>query len=523
MTLPRLFLRRTRIYRHGLLFGLVVIGVLGGLSGAAFAEKKPHILILTLDSLHADYVGAYGAIESHTPNIDKLSEQGVTFSNFYANSGWTTPGVISMLTSVLPPVHGVELRGVKPPESLPDLAELLRQGGYRAPAVSYLMDVPNYANLDFEPLDDSYDDFSRRERLLKAISDAANSDEPYFLWHHENHVHLPFKPDRKESILAMQPDFEPGDSHAVSLVQERSMILRDELRDATPREKQAVKALYRAIVREQDAFVGEILAHLTNEGILEETIILVTSDHGEEIFERGNVGHASTNLNGSIQREVGRIIAVWRFPGGEYAGHVSQALADQLDIAPTLLQSAGLPVPKHFQGRQLSRAFRHPTKGGKKFSKAVIAPGGWRNLPEWKHYRIFAVRSLEGLIVRRRFGNAAPMDQYFDTVRDVAETRAITKVALGGLGSVLREEVEALRVGNATLRSDLGLHKNERVTPPDGAFEDALRGKLAALDGDVDRARERWAEALAEAEKEGSSGLATMIRDELAKLPSDGE
>ena len=133
------------------------------------SRPKPNVLVITVDTFRPDHLGAYGYGRPTSPHLDSIAADGVVFRQAYSTSAWTAPGLISLLTSLDAPSHGVDVRGKSIRPGVVTLADALRAGGYRAPDIFFLTDIPNFHHLGFES-------YSKRSQYIR------DGDEILFRW-----------------------------------------------------------------------------------------------------------------------------------------------------------------------------------------------------------------------------------------------------------------------------------------------------------------------------------------------------
>ena len=338
---------------------------------AVRSETRPNILLITVDTFRADHIGYDGYPYATTPNLDSLSASGVFFKKAFTTSGWTAPGLISIQTSLYAPSHGVDIRGRSMNPSVITLAEALREVGYRAPDIFFLTDIPNFQNLGLEP-------WARRTQYLHdgdeilfrwLEEEAAASDRPFFLYYHYRDLHQPYAPGEEYEELFAENAFGPRwnpmswvrrfvADEKMAIVQRDVMVPRGTL-DFAPWDKRWVDALYDGEVRRLDDHIfGRLRRVLREQGLEDNTIIVVSADHGEELLEHGLIGHVSTFKEGSLSEEITRIPLIFWAPGRLPKGLVlEEALVQAIDVMPTLLELARAPIPEGVQGRSLRPLF----------------------------------------------------------------------------------------------------------------------------------------------------------------------
>jgi arylsulfatase A-like enzyme len=330
------------------------------------SAARPDILLISIDSLRADHVGSYGYERNTTPTIDRLAAVGARFANAISTTSWTLPAHAAMFTGLYDSAHGtVDVRHRLQDEHV-TLAELLQDAGYQTsgffggpflhPSFGLHQGFSAYLNcMTLTPEDvsdealhgqahrDSHRDVTgprTLERLREWLPSVG--DRPIFVFLHLWDVHFDYVPPQ-HYVDMFDPDY-TGDVTAEGYL--RSRVIRA---DMPARDLEHVIALYDGEIRYTDDIIGEILAELDEAGRFERALIAVTSDHGEEFFEHGGRGHMK-----SLFEEVVRVPLIVRWPGHIEAGRVIEDQVRLIDLMPTLLSLAGLPVPAEVQGRDLS-------------------------------------------------------------------------------------------------------------------------------------------------------------------------
>jgi len=304
--------------------------------------QRPNMLLLTVDSFRPDYLGCYGHRRAITPNIDRLAGEGVLFTRAYSTAAWTNPSLVSLLTGLYPSVHGVERREESVPDFLVTALENLAGDGYYVPEINYLFPMPNYRNLGFTP--------SAYRDLPKFL--AACRDTTFFAWYHFHGPHLPYSPPAKFFKKFLSARKVSG--KALEAVMANILMPRGEY-SFTPREQEVVKALYDGEVAAQDEEIGLALKALDSLGLREQTIVVLSADHGEELFDHGWLGHASTSFSGTLFDELIHIPLIIRWPSHLPQGLRVDSLVQSVDIMPTLFELAGLELEAPCQGRSFLR------------------------------------------------------------------------------------------------------------------------------------------------------------------------
>jgi len=313
----------------------------------AAAPRRPNVLVYLIDTLRRDGLGCYGHPDPVSPHIDALAERGIVFEHAVAQSPWTRPSVASIFTGLWPRRHGVNRIGDALPVEVATLAELLGAAGYRTHGV-----IANSSVARAFGFDQGFDGYGKppggkwwstdvTEAAL-AWLDRETGEGPFFLYLHTVDPHAPYAPpaDIRARFASTVPDDGRG---GLSWLKR---LGRGEI-PVTPALLADLRALYDAEVAANDASFGELVAGLGRRGLVDDTAIVVLSDHGEEFFEHGGWDHGKT-----LYTEVLEVPWIARFPGLPEGLRVDD-LVQHVDLLPTLLAYLGLPVPAGLDGRDL--------------------------------------------------------------------------------------------------------------------------------------------------------------------------
>ncbi len=299
------------------------------------------IVLVSIDTLRRDHVGAYGYPKPTTPRVDALARSGLLVEDAVSTSSWTLPAHLSLLTSVTPGVHGGTDLNHAFSHRVPTLPAILRKAGYATHAITSHLYVSSTYGLDdgFDRLD-FYQDRKADDTAERAIDVLDRvGDRPFFLFLHFYDAHWHYEPPEDRLRL-----FEKSYSGQVTgLWQDFSR--RDPKRLSTA-DVDHLKALYDGEIRFVDDSLGRVLDHMKRRGLDRGTLVFVTSDHGEEFLDHGSWEHQKT-----LYEEVVRIPMLMAGPG--IAALRQKAQASILDVAPTLLAWAGLPPEPTFTGASL--------------------------------------------------------------------------------------------------------------------------------------------------------------------------
>ncbi len=299
--------------------------------------RPVNVIVYLIDTLRADHLGCYGYRQGHTPHLDAFAAEAVLFSRCTAQSGWTKPATASVLTSQSPRRHGALDFGDKLRSEAPYLPQLLRQAGYETrgvvtnPFVTKVFGFERgFENFEFLPLASS----QRVNQSVLPWLQRRSGPKPFFLYLHTLDPHMPYGSEfSEEQALALQ-----------SLAHQQSFWGRTDPK-VEGALRQAVSA-YDADVSANDASFGQLVEQLKRQGLYDDSLIVVLSDHGEEFLDHGRVGH-----NNSLYQELLHVPLIVKFPGGRGAGARVNELWQQIDVAPTILQGVGATVPPAMEGR----------------------------------------------------------------------------------------------------------------------------------------------------------------------------
>ncbi|MCH2170127.1 sulfatase [Myxococcota bacterium] len=381
-----------------------------GMGACQPSGVRPNVVLITMDTLRADYLSSYGFSHPTSPNLDALGAQGVIFERAIAASSTTSPSHASILTSRHTREHSVGFySGPTALEGLRTLAEHFRDAGYETAA--FVGNINLEARLGFARGFDHFDDDlpsveANRPLQYERIAEhtyerarawiAQHGDEPFFLWVHFQDPHGPYDPppdhlgrirvedgasDRELPVLEKQDG--PGGIP-------RYQALDGVRHSSQYRSRYADEILY------ADAFLGALIESVDTHSSSRETIVLLTADHGEAMGE--NDVWFSHFLHSTPQ--LAHVPMILRAPGIEPArrpepvGHV--------DVLPTLLELAGLEVPEDARGIALGPHLRDGSAPPDRF---VICDAG----EEVSAYRSDSfVRAVELKEVWRE--NPSPLD-----------------------------------------------------------------------------------------------------------------
>lgn len=434
-------------------------------------NERPSFIVLLVDTLRADYLGAYGFEAGLSPNLDRLAAESLLFENSFANAPWTKPSIATLFTSLPPAVHGVTGMG-KPTwsgegglvEVLPDeaetMAERFQAAGYRSAAfVANPFISPRYG------FSQGFEVFERKEKTHALLASArrwleaqAKSREaPFFLYLHVMDVHGPYHAPRQDYEAVLR-QMEGGVSR--TLTEEEYARIPEYLREtawAAEEERYGLKswrAKYGAGVHAFDRGIGPFLEELRTSGLLDRAYFVLTSDHGEELMEHGGWNHGNNLYDHQLH-----VPLLIRKPLAEDAGRRIASLVSLVDLMPTLSALGGIETPPGILGRDFSTLLR----GGSDAETTAVFAGAVNENP-----RIQGVRTLSHkLIWDEKRGEL----ELYDVVSDPQECRDLSDEdapSVARMKAYLRENLERSEARGALAREAVPM-------------DDELRSRLKAL------------------------------------------
>ena len=354
-------------------------------AGAAASRPARNLLIVTLDTTRADRLSAYGGEQAPVPNLERLCREGVRFDSAFTVSPVTLPSHASLLTGLYPIAHGVRNNTTyRLGEQAVTLAELLREQGIRTGAVVGSLVLHSRYGLDqgFE----MYDDHIRMDRIDSMFAERRGSevvdrglewlqevaDDRWFLWLHLFDPHWEYDPP------------EPFRSrHAGSG--------------------------YDGEIAYADQQVGRVLDHLRGTGALDDTLVVVTSDHGESLGEHGEATHGLFLYDATT-----RVPLILRYPAGLPGGKVVMPVVRIVDVLPTALALMHVPGEGGFHGRDLA-----PLAHGRSEPGRTAWMESWSPRLQYGWSELTAIRDDRWKYVR------APRPELYDLLRDPREARNV--------------------------------------------------------------------------------------------------
>jgi arylsulfatase A-like enzyme len=384
----------TRRRRFARILALLTVALLTLAVSSCEKSRRPNILWIVWDTVRADHLGLYGYERNTTPNLDRWAGNARVFENCLSTAGYTLPSHASMFTGLLPSEHCTDNHHGQLDDAYTTIAEALRSVGYRSYLYSANPHISNVGNFDqgFDrtehPWSPSHRElavrivrdkladekrgsemrrsFERADRgegfltawSIKAAGELAEkavlswlgsdeADRPFFVFVNYMEAHRPLVPPRAHRERMMSPE-QVDRSYDV----DRSWLPTWEytfgLRELDDDEIALTRATYDAALAELDDLFGELMQSLEEGGWLENTVVVLTSDHGEHLGEQHMLDHQY-----SVYQPLLRVPLIVHYPARFAAGRDARPVVN-FDLFPTLLELSGVAPPIGLRSRAVS-------------------------------------------------------------------------------------------------------------------------------------------------------------------------
>ena len=338
------------------------------------AGPRHNVILILLDTLRADRLGAYGNPSGLTPELDAFAQDAVLFENAYAHAPWTLPSVASIFTAQTPLQHGAGGRlgaFAVLEEKAVTLAEVFQRSGAKTAAITNVLFLgPSFGAMQgFDDLDHAVPSDNKLTRVAESTTETAlgwldaNRTRRFFLFVHYFDPHLTYDPPQPFREKFAAPEDKGRGRHLFGTVGEMVAFRRGQIHVADSQVERLEK-LYNGDVAYMDQMLGKLFDGIEARGLLKDTIIVVTADHGEEFGEHKGFEHGHT-----LYDELLHVPLLIREPGPAGGLRVETAVR-HIDLAPTLTDLAGIDAPA-FGGSSLAPLLR----GEKEADRPVLSAG----------------------------------------------------------------------------------------------------------------------------------------------------
>ncbi len=426
------------------------------------SKTRPNVLLYMIDTMRADHASLYGYARDTTPFLKKLSAAGIVFDDCQAQATWTKPSVASLFTSLYSYTHGILNDYDTIPAGATTLAEQLRAAGYVTASVTaspwagkitglqrgfdYVMEFPVVQRYRTDAADRGTDSAAVNKAVFPWLQQ--HRDEPFFLYVHSTDPHAPYRPpppfeekfanpaetaEFNRDYAALRDKAQYGGGTVVSREGcRRSGIDPDKfIRRAIDR--------YDGEILHNDASLEALAAKLKQMGVLENTLVVVVSDHGEEFWDHGWTAHGH-----SLYQELTHTVFLMWNPKLLPVPRRVREPVQLIDVMPTLLELAGAKSPDVMEGQSLApliqgRPFhRRAPVMTSRYQYPQAKPGGF--VPE-NSINTFAVIEADWKLIYREKGKDVGLNrvELYDRRRDRVES---TNVAAAHSAEVERMMTE---------------------------------------------------------------------------------
>lgn len=389
--------------------------------------ENPNVVLFVMDCVRPDHMSCYGYAKKTTPNIDRIAKESVLFQQAITTSGWTLPTHASLFTGAYPPRHGANREHLFLDNHLPTMAELAQTQGYQTAGFSSVGYVSRETGLDrgFEQFHESFDKDGvkkhtnsfliryKLKRMLSLMSQCAARDtipgkivnwkvkswfrkrdtsKPFFLFIHYIDAHKPYRYNRYYHRLFLESEQKVETAKQWSDYNWPQLTLNNHRLD-----KQILNALYDSKIFSVDYCIAELIEMLKKNNLYDDTLLIVTADHGEivtEIFDH----HFYLN------EDVLHIPLILRYPKVFTPGTVREDLVSIVDILPTMLEVIGVDNPvvsRTLQGTSLLHSSHARSKAKRRSGSSeryVIAQRGHVRDPWFEKFpELYGLQSIPPL------------------------------------------------------------------------------------------------------------------------------
>lgn len=402
------------------------------------AKAPKNVVVILIDTLRADKLRPVNPkTRVRTPGLDRFAATATTFLRGHSSENWTKPSIASLFSGLTPWEHTATKGESVLPRSVPFLAEILKSEGFET--ASFIANGYVSDRFGFGRGWDFYRNYIRENRRSKSefiardvLSwlDSRKSEKPFFLYIHTIDPHVPYRPP--EDFLGLY-----GDTNYRGQVNFRTNALFLEhvkmgKIKLNARDRAHLEALYDGEISYHDVNFTTILDALKKRGLDEDTLVIVTADHGEEFWDHGSVGHGH-----NVYQELLHIPYFIKHPGIERPGTSLEEAVSLTDLAPTILDALGKSVPEEMSGRSLIPLLKGESLGAQRFAVAGFMDN-WRTITLGDHKLIARPRNRQMLFNLKR--DPGEKD-------DVSSERGLT---LRALKSVMGVELHRTAFGSST-------------------------------------------------------------------------
>ena len=377
-------------------------------------QSGPNVILFSIETLRRDHLSLYGYGRQTSPFLEELAREAIVFEDAYSQSSWTRPSVTTMLTGLYPSQHGAIASLDRLPDSLVLLSEVFRQRGHetaafctcelvRQPAFNYDQGFDLFVDEGLYPLG----------RVRKDIVEWLDSEKPrpFFMFVHSYDPHAPYAaPGRFRDVF--DPEYTGQLADAEPL---RDRELR-KVRGLTSRDVDYVRARYDGEILYTDTVLRQLASDLKDRGLWDNTLLVITADHGEELYEHHDWGHGRNLLPEKL-----RVPLLLKLPDQAHGGIRVRGLCSGVDLAPTIMETAGIPVPEHLSGINLLEHVETTGETGRKYHYAEFWTSRVTDIESARYETVdthYAVISEQYEYILKQFSDGRKQEFLYDLEAD---------------------------------------------------------------------------------------------------------
>ncbi len=335
----------------------LAVGLSVLLLAAARQASKRNVILITVDTLRADHLGAYGYARNTSPNVDRFAKEGILFRYAFSNANSTNPSFSSLMTSHYPHETKVFTNFYLLPPGAVTMAEILKANGYHTAAINSHQSLRRGSGFEqgFDEYDDRLEDLvlGRQERIAPKTTLAAikwledNYTKKFFLWVHYNDPHGPYTPPPPYNTMFIEPSTLGKRTLPIGDADDGKISLYQQLGDH--RDPEYYIAQYDGEIRFFDLAFGDLMKKIRELGLFDNSMLIFTSDHGESMGER-NVyfSHGQFLYNEQIH-----VPLILRVPGQSPEVKEVRYPVSHVDLLPTILDAVSIRHPHALRGKNL--------------------------------------------------------------------------------------------------------------------------------------------------------------------------
>jgi len=396
----------------------------------------PNVVLITIDTLRADHLGSYGYKRDTSPNIDSLAEKGILFENAYSQSSWTYPSMASMHTSLYPTQLGVNRFENRINEKLLTIAEHMKNNFYDTQAVVSNIIVSRIFGFGqgFSEFEETFDGTANlvtskmtTEKAIELIGQ--NKDDKFFLWVHYMDPHDHYI--NHDEFEYASPDYNGRVTSALGTKELNQMKETFNEKDITH-----IQNLYDEEISYTDKYIGQLIDSLSEYGIDDNTIIILTADHGEELMDKTRFGHGHT-----LSQEVIKVpliiydprnhkLAGQRISQNVEVRYIAKTISDMTNLSSDIFEGYDL---LELAGKENSDSIVYSEIG--KSQNAIFISG-------WKLISVTQNNSRELYNIEE--DPEEKINQYSSDKQDVAQVKSILESRLADYNQFKQEKTNKL-------------------------------------------------------------------------------